>query len=69
VELWATLKLLGREGVEALVDGLCERAAQFAELIKQEDFSVLNEVVFNQVLVTCETPEKPWQRWAPAKVR
>ena len=64
VELWATLKLLGREGVEALVDGLCERAAQFAELIKQEDFSVLNEVVFNQVLVTCETP---WQRWAPCK--
>jgi len=58
VELWATLKLLGREGVEALVDGLCERAAQFEERIQQEGFTVLNEVVFNQVLVACESPEE-----------
>jgi glutamate/tyrosine decarboxylase-like PLP-dependent enzyme len=58
VELWATLKLLGKSGVEELVDGLCERAVQFAEEIKAEGFNVLNEVVFNQVLVTCDSPEE-----------
>jgi glutamate/tyrosine decarboxylase-like PLP-dependent enzyme len=58
VELWATLKLLGKSGVEELVDGLCERASQFAEEIKAMGFNVLNEVVFNQVLVTCGSPEE-----------
>lgn len=58
VELWATLKLLGKLGVEELVDGLCDRAQQFARLAKAEGFSILNDVVFNQVLVACETPEK-----------
>lgn len=58
VELWATLKLLGKSGVEELVDGLCERAAQFSEEIKAEGFNVLNEVVFNQVLVTCDSDEE-----------
>lgn len=58
VELWATLKLLGKSGVEELVDGLCERASQFADEIKVEGFNVLNDVVFNQVLVTCGSPEE-----------
>ena len=58
VELWATLKVLGKTGVEELVDGLCERAQQFAELMRAEGFHVLNDVVFNQVLVTCDTPEE-----------
>jgi glutamate/tyrosine decarboxylase-like PLP-dependent enzyme len=58
VELWATLKLLGKSGVEELVDGLCERASQFADEIKVAGFNVLNDVVFNQVLVTCDSPEE-----------
>jgi len=58
VELWATLKLLGKSGVEELVDGLCERASQFADEIKAAGFNVLNDVVFNQVLVTCGSPEE-----------
>lgn len=58
VELWATLKLLGKNGVEELVDGLCDRAEQFAQLMKTEGFNILNEVVFNQVLVACESPEQ-----------
>ncbi len=58
VELWATLKLLGKRGVEELVDGLCERASQFADEIKAEGFKVLNDVVFNQVLITCGTPDE-----------
>ena len=57
VELWATLKTLGREGIDALVEGLCQRARQFAEGLQSRGFRVLNDVVFNQVLVACETPE------------
>lgn len=56
VELWATLKSLGRAGVEALVDGLCAHAERFAEQLRSNGFRVRNDVVFNQVLVACETP-------------
>lgn len=55
VELWAALRFLGRSGIAELVDGLCERAAQFAGLLAANGFQVLNEVVFNQVLVACDT--------------
>ena len=58
VELWATLKLLGRSGVQELVDQLCARAKQFADGITKAGFHVLNEIVFNQVLVACDTPEQ-----------
>jgi glutamate/tyrosine decarboxylase-like PLP-dependent enzyme len=58
VELWATLKYLGKDGVDQLVYGLHERAKQFAnELSKTEGFEVLNDVVFNQVIVKCENDE------------
>jgi glutamate/tyrosine decarboxylase-like PLP-dependent enzyme len=56
VELWATLKYFGKSGVEQLVDGLCQRAAQFSECLAQEGFRILNSVVFNQVLVACDSP-------------
>ncbi|MEE8440852.1 MAG: pyridoxal-dependent decarboxylase [Spirochaetia bacterium] len=58
VELWATLRYLGKSGAEQLVDGLCERATQFAEGLSHEGFRVLNDVVFNQVLVACGTPAR-----------
>ncbi|MCK4510044.1 MAG: aspartate aminotransferase family protein [Desulfuromonadales bacterium] len=58
VELWATMKYFGRNGIEELVDRLCSHARLFAELLSREDFRVLNDVVFNQVLVACDTPEK-----------
>ncbi|GAA6153461.1 pyridoxal phosphate-dependent decarboxylase family protein [Pseudoteredinibacter isoporae] len=51
VELWATLKYLGKSGVDELVYGLHQRATQFAEELKAEGFTVLNDVVFNQILV------------------
>ena len=58
VELWATLAVLGREGVASLVAQLCHRARLFATLLREADFRVLNEVVFNQVLVAADTPEQ-----------
>lgn len=56
IELWATLRYLGREGIDQMVFGLHQRALQFADLLKTADgFTVLNDVVFNQVMVQCET--------------
>ncbi|MCF8174628.1 MAG: aminotransferase class V-fold PLP-dependent enzyme [Burkholderiaceae bacterium] len=57
IELWATLKALGRRGVEDLVDRLCSHAQRFAAGLAAQGFRVLNEVVFNQVLVACATAE------------
>ena len=57
VELWATLKALGKDGVEDLVDRLCAHAQAFARQLADAGFRVLNDVVFNQVLVACDTPE------------
>ena len=58
VELWATLKVLGKSGVAQLVDGLCEHTLQFAALMKAQGFTILNEVAFNQALVACGSPEE-----------
>ncbi|MBW4618234.1 MAG: hypothetical protein KME17_02460 [Cyanosarcina radialis HA8281-LM2] len=57
VELWATLKCLGKEGVEELVDRLCSHAERFAQDLRSAGFRILNDVVFNQVLVAGNTPE------------
>ncbi|MDD4096287.1 MAG: aminotransferase class V-fold PLP-dependent enzyme, partial [Oscillospiraceae bacterium] len=58
IELWATLKYLGRSGLAALVDQLCEHAKYFASRLSEQGFIVPNDVVFNQILVQCESPEK-----------
>lgn len=52
IPVYATLRALGREGVEDLVDRCCARARQIAGLLsKEEGIAVLNDVVLNQVLV------------------
>ena len=56
IELWAALKYLGKSGVSELVDGLCDHAAYFAEKLNENGFAVLNDVVFNQILIQCDTP-------------
>jgi glutamate/tyrosine decarboxylase-like PLP-dependent enzyme len=58
VELWATLRSLGRSGIEEIVDGLCDRAIQFANQLRAKGFRILNDVVLNQVLVACDHPEQ-----------
>ena len=57
IELWATLKTLGRRGTAELVEELCDRARQASGLLRHEGFRILNEAVFNQVLVACDTGE------------
>jgi len=51
VEVWAALRSLGREGVVALVERNCRQARRFAEGFRVAGYSVLNDVVLNQVLV------------------
>ncbi|MGA2974536.1 MAG: pyridoxal-dependent decarboxylase [Spirochaetia bacterium] len=57
VELWATLLSLGTAGAAALVEELCGNARLFAEGLSREGFTIRNQVVFNQVLAACETPD------------
>ena len=58
IELWATLKYLGKSGVDEMIYGMHERSKQFAELFAQtEGFQVLNRIDFNQTVVRCETDE------------
>ena len=58
VELWATLKYLGVSGVDQMITTMHERAVQFADEVSALDgFTVLNQVVFNQVVVCCDSDE------------
>jgi len=58
IEFWAALKYLGKDGLDQMIYGFHERAVQFSEGLKKiKGFRVLNDVVFNQVLVSCETDE------------
>ena len=51
VELWATLKSLGKNGVKALVENLHDKAQYFADRLKENGFKILNDVCFNQINV------------------
>ena len=57
-ELWAAMKYLGRTGMAELVEHLHELAQHFARRLSDEGFRVLNEVVFNQVIVACENDDR-----------
>ncbi len=57
VELWAALKYLGRAGIDELIFGLHARAKQFGQELSENGFDVPNEIMFNQVLVTCGSDE------------
>jgi glutamate/tyrosine decarboxylase-like PLP-dependent enzyme len=52
VELWASLRSLGRQGLADLVDRTCGHATRFADGLRRLGCDVLNEVVINQVLVS-----------------
>ena len=52
ITVYAALRSLGRSGIESLVDRLCARARQIADLLRNvPKVRVLNDVVLNQVLV------------------
>lgn len=56
IEIWATLRSLGRTGVADLIEDDCRMATRFAEKLQQAGFEIVNEVMLNQVLVSFGTP-------------
>jgi aromatic-L-amino-acid decarboxylase len=58
IELWATLRSLGKSGLAALIERTCSYAQRFAEDLRKAGFTILNEVVINQVLVSFGKPER-----------
>ena len=52
VEIWAALKSLGRSGLADMMERNCRLARRFAEALQQGGYEILNDVVFNQVLVS-----------------
>lgn len=61
IELWASMKYLGRTGISQLVEQLHSHAIYFAEQLKEANFHILNEVVFNQVIVACDSEQQTEQ--------
>jgi len=58
VELWATLRSLGRSGLVSLIDRTCDHARAFAEGLRDAGAEILNDIVLNQVLVSFGPPER-----------
>ncbi|MGH7865129.1 MAG: pyridoxal phosphate-dependent decarboxylase family protein, partial [Candidatus Binataceae bacterium] len=52
IEVWAALRSLGRRGLADLLERNCAQARRFAQGLARAGFSILNEVVLNQVLVS-----------------
>lgn len=51
IPVWAALKSLGKKGLAALIEKNCAQAKQFANALIKSGFTILNDVVLNQVLV------------------
>ena len=58
IEVWAALHSLGRAGIAELIERNCAQARRFAEQLSAAGFTILNDVVLNQVLVSFGSAEK-----------
>ena len=61
IELWAAIRSLGRDGLRDLVERNCRQARLFAQLLGAAGFTILNEIILNQVLVSFGTAEQTRQ--------
>ena len=51
IEVWAALRTLGRSGIADMIGRACDAATTIADRLRGEGFTILNDVVLNQVLV------------------
>jgi glutamate/tyrosine decarboxylase-like PLP-dependent enzyme len=58
VEVWAALRSLGKAGLAELFERNCRQAARFAQGLSAAGYTVLNEIVLNQVLVAFGDAER-----------
>ncbi len=52
IEVWAALRSLGRRGLADMIERNCRLASRFAGQLRTAGYSILNDVVLNQVLVS-----------------
>ncbi len=57
LELWSVMKYLGKRGIDEMVTGLHINAKRMGAGLKDAGFELINEVVFNQVLIKCSSSE------------
>jgi glutamate/tyrosine decarboxylase-like PLP-dependent enzyme len=57
IEIWATLRSLGKKGIADLIDRTCSHAEKFAEGLRKAGYKILNDVVVNQVIVSFGSSE------------
>jgi glutamate/tyrosine decarboxylase-like PLP-dependent enzyme len=58
IEIWAALRSLGKRGLAELVERTCRLAQRFAEGLQEAGFTVHNEAVLNQVVVSFGDSER-----------
>jgi glutamate/tyrosine decarboxylase-like PLP-dependent enzyme len=58
VELWAAMRSLGRSGLRRMIETNCRQAQIFATRLRDAGFTILNDVVLNQVLVSFGSDEQ-----------
>lgn len=58
IEIWAGLRTLGKQGLAEMVNRHCQQARMMADLLREADISVLNDVVLNQVVVSFGSAEQ-----------
>jgi glutamate/tyrosine decarboxylase-like PLP-dependent enzyme len=56
IGVWAALRSLGRRGLADMIEGNCRMAGRFADQLRTAGYSILNDVVLNQVLVSFGDP-------------
>ena len=55
------MKFLGKSGIDDMITGFHELAKALAKQLREAGFRILNDVVFNQVLVACDSAEHTQQ--------
>ena len=58
IEMWAAMRSLGRRGLREMIERNCRQARLFADRLRAAGFTVLNDVVLNQVLVSFGSPDQ-----------
>jgi len=58
IDVWSALRTLGKQGVTDLIEQNCRQAQMMASLLADAEFTIHNDVVLNQVVVSFGTPEE-----------
>lgn len=61
IEFWAALKTLGRTGLKSIIERSCAQAQRFAEGLQAAGYTVLNDVVLNQVVFMADDEKQTRQ--------